>query len=101
MPGSQTTPGRTGTRADAPARVAFRRDDSVGTRDNVTFAAQWLACALPCRRFTPVLADNGARLGADAARYAFIALDFHQLLLAGLPAHRPLTSRPAPPGERR
>ena len=29
------------------------------------------------------LADTGARLGADAVRYSFIAADFHHLLLAG------------------
>jgi hypothetical protein len=28
-----------------------------------------------------------ARLGADVDRYFFIAVDFHHLLLAGLPAH--------------
>ena len=28
-----------------------------------------------------------ARLGADVDRYSFIAVDFHHLLLAGLPAH--------------
>jgi hypothetical protein len=30
-----------------------------------------------------------ARLGADVDRYSFIAVDFHHLLLAGLPAHSP------------
>ena len=28
-----------------------------------------------------------ARLGADVVRYSFTAMDFHHLLLAGLPAH--------------
>ena len=28
-----------------------------------------------------------ARLGADVDRYSFIAVDFHHILLAGLPAH--------------
>jgi hypothetical protein len=46
--------------------------------------AQWLACALPCRRFADTLADANARLGADAVRYSFIAVDFHHLLFAGL-----------------
>jgi hypothetical protein len=53
----------------------------------MTFAAQWLAYALPCRRFAPALADNDARLGADVVRYSFIVEDSHLLLLAGLPAH--------------
>jgi hypothetical protein len=57
------------------------------TRNYVVFEAQWLAYALPCRRFALVLADNDARLGADVDRYSFIAVDFHHLLLAGLPAH--------------
>ena len=42
---------------------------------------------LPCRRFADILADARARLGADVGRYSFIAVDFHHLLLAGLPAH--------------
>jgi hypothetical protein len=50
--------------------------------------AQWLAYAIPYRRFAEVLADNCARLGADVACYSFIVADFHHLLLAGLPAHR-------------
>jgi len=49
--------------------------------------AQWLAYALPCRRFAPALADGSARLGADVDRYSFIVVDLHHLLLAGLPAH--------------
>src|SRR6266404_8779674 len=50
-------------------------------------AAQWLAYALPYRRFVAVLADVNARLGADVGRYSFIVVDLHHLLLAGLPAH--------------
>ena len=56
-------------------------------QNDVDFAAQWLAYALPCRRFADVLADTCARLAADVVCYAFIAVDFHHLLLAGLPAH--------------
>jgi hypothetical protein len=44
--------------------------------------------ALPCRRFADVLTDAYARLGADVVRYSFIAVDFHRLLFAGLPAHQ-------------
>lgn len=67
--------------------MAFRAIEGVGTRADVIFAAQWLAYTLPCRRFAGTLADDDARLGADADRYSFIAVDFHHLLPAGLPAH--------------
>ena len=69
-----------------PKRVAFRTRNGVGTR-GLAFAAQWLAYALPYRRFVAVLADANARLGADVDRYSFIVVDLHHLLLAGLPAH--------------
>jgi hypothetical protein len=88
MPGSATTPGQADARDCAPACVAFRSVDSVGARENHSFAAQWLACMLPYRRFARTLADACARLGADVARYAFIVMDLHHLLLAGLPAHQ-------------
>ena len=87
MPSSSTTPGRPGTCVGAPGCIAFRYTDSVGTRNEFSFAAQWLACTLPCRRFADILADAGARLGADVVRYSFIVVDLHHLLLAGLPAH--------------
>ena len=86
MPGSQTTPDRPGPRDDAPGRVAFRSANSVGIRDEPTFAARWLAYALPCRRFADVLTGADARLGVDVVRYSFIVVDLHHLLLAGLPA---------------
>jgi hypothetical protein len=94
MPGSATTPSRTNARNHAFARIAFRAVHGVGTRVKVTFAAQWLAYALPCRRFAPALAGNDARLGADADRYSFIVVDLHHLLLAGLPAHGQFTFLP-------
>ena len=87
MPGSQTSPGRPNACDGASARFAFRPTDSVGTRIQVYFAAQWLAYTLPYRRFADILAVACARLGADADRYSFIAVDLHHLLLAGLPAH--------------
>lgn len=34
------------------------------------FAAQYPARTYPCRRFAPVLADDGARLGAGTVRHA-------------------------------
>ena len=87
MPGSQTSPGRSNACDGASSRMAFRPTDSVSTRIYVSFAAQWLACTLPYRRFDDTLADANARLGADVDRYSFIAVDLHHLLLAGLPAH--------------
>jgi len=87
MPGSPTTPGHPSACVDALGHMAFRYTDSVGTREQFSIAAQWLACTLPCRRFADTLADDSARLGADVVRYSFIAVDSHHLLLAGLPAH--------------
>ena len=55
MPGSATTPGRPGTRAHAPVRIAFHLRNSVGTRDINLCEAQWLAYVLPCRRFAVAL----------------------------------------------
>ena len=84
---SLTTPGCPSTCVGALEHIAFRYLYSVGTQD-IPIAAQWLACALPCRRFTASLAASDARLGADAVRYSFIVSDFHRLLVASLPAHR-------------
>jgi len=88
--------------------MVFRPTDSVDTRFKFSIAAQWLAYTLPCRRFADTLADACARLGADAVRYAFIAVDLHHLLLAGLPAHlkekHPVAAQlvgPRPRGEAR
>jgi hypothetical protein len=64
MPGSQTTPGPTGARNNAPADFAFRQVNNVGTRIDNDFVAQWLAYTLPYRRFADVLADACARIGA-------------------------------------
>ena len=55
---SPTTPGRASARGNAPARVAFRVVDRVGSRVNPVFAAQWLAYALPYRRFAVILAER-------------------------------------------
>src|SRR5271163_4842210 len=46
------------------------------------------------RRFADILADACARIGGDAVSYSFIAVDFHHILLASLPAHS-LALRPA------
>ena len=60
MPGSTTTPGHLSTCDGALRYVALRYLNSVGTRENLTIAAQWLACAYPCQRFTTHLAARHA-----------------------------------------
>ena len=60
MPGSATAPGRTGACDDALERVASRSYDSVGTQDYPSIAAQWLAYAYPCQRFTSGFAASRA-----------------------------------------
>jgi hypothetical protein len=87
VPGSSTTLGRPSACVGALGRIAFRYTDSVGTQNQLSIAAQWLACTFPYRRFADILADACARLGADVVRYSFIVVDLHHLLLAGLPAH--------------
>jgi hypothetical protein len=87
MPVSATTPSHPCTCDIALGCVAFRVLDRVGTRNLGPIVAQWLAYAFPYRRFADTLADACARLGADAVRCTFIAVDLHHLLLAGLPAH--------------
>jgi hypothetical protein len=87
MPGSSTTPGRPGTRAYAPFRIAFHLRNSVGTRDMNLCEAQWLAYVSPYRRFVAILTGDNARLGSDVGRYSVIMSDLHRPLVAGLPAH--------------
>ncbi|MEX3968935.1 hypothetical protein AB4Y42_43810, partial [Paraburkholderia sp. EG286B] len=89
MPGSKTAPGQQSACNGALHHIAFRQVEDVGTRDFQDIAAQWLACMLPYRRFADILTDAHARLGADVVRYTFIVMDFHHLLLTGLPAHPP------------
>jgi hypothetical protein len=83
MPGSSTTPGCPDARVNASVHIAFRLRKSVGTQDTYLYEAQWLAYALPYRRFAVALADDRARLRVDADRYSFIVSDLHRLLLAG------------------
>jgi hypothetical protein len=65
------------------AHVAFHTPNCVGIRNDRSFAVQWLAYDLPCRRFADILADACAPLGADVDRYSFTVRDLHPLLLAG------------------
>ena len=94
MPGSQTAPGRAGARNSAPVHIAFHNEYSVGARFSLTFAAQWLAYTLPYRRFADALTVACARIGGDVDCCSFVAVDFHHILLASLPAHS-LALRPA------
>ncbi len=52
MPSSLTTPDRPGACDGAPARVALRLRDGVGTRDK-SIAARWLACTIPLTDASP------------------------------------------------
>src|SRR5438552_11041808 len=94
MPVSLTTLGRPDARDGAPDVLPSTVGNASASQKYVVFEAQWLAYALPCRRFTPALADDGARLGADVVRYSFIVVDLHHLLLAALPAHTHPTIKP-------
>jgi hypothetical protein len=51
------------------------------------FAAQWLACRLPCQRFVSHLAMRHALLRASFVCYSFPVRNFHSLLFVDLPAH--------------
>jgi len=57
MPGSTTTRGRHVSRDIDTGRVAFCGTENIST-PNLSYAAQYLACALPYERFTSALADN-------------------------------------------
>jgi len=86
VPGSTTTQGQHVSCDIDTSRVAFCGTENIGT-PNLSYAAQYLACALPCERFASALAGTRASLGAGVARYAFTVTDFHRLPPAGLPAH--------------
>ena len=86
MPGSTTTRGQQVSCDIATGCVAFCWTENISA-PNLSYAAQYLACALPCERFTPALAGSRASLGAGAVRYSFTVTDFHRLPFAGLPAH--------------
>ena len=92
MPGSTTTRGQHASCDIDTGCVAFCWTENISA-PNLSYAAQYLACALPCERFTSALADIRASLGAGAVRYSFTVTDFHRLPLAGLPAHPSTSSR--------
>jgi hypothetical protein len=57
MPGSPTTRGRRMSCVIVTRRVAFCGTENIGT-PNLSYAAQYLACAFPCERFTPTLTSS-------------------------------------------
>jgi hypothetical protein len=90
MPVSLTTLGRPDARVCAPDVLPSTMGNASASQKYVVFEAQWLAYALPYRRFTPAFTDDGARLGADVVRYSFIVMDLHHLLLAGFYRRTPI-----------
>jgi hypothetical protein len=66
--------------------VAFCGTENISA-PNLSYAAQYLACGLPCERFTSALADNPCITRGRYGRYTFTVTDFHRLPFAGLPAH--------------
>jgi hypothetical protein len=68
MPGSSTTPGRPGTRDDAPTVLPSVKTTTSAPGLIQAFAARWLAYVLPYRRFVVTLAGANARLGAGVDR---------------------------------
>ena len=87
MPGSIDGAELSGARESAPEHVAFCRLEGIGAPEGKCYAAQWLAYAYPCQRFTCGLATARAWLGADVGRYSFIVRDLHPLSPVGLPTH--------------
>jgi len=43
-----------------PSLLPSARLDGIGTPDYIAFAAQYLACTLPCQRFADILAEANA-----------------------------------------
>ena len=54
---------------------------------------------LPCLRFTSLLAEACARLGADVVRYAFIVIDLHYYAFPVSRRTQTVTATVAEPGE--
>jgi hypothetical protein len=71
MPGSSTTPGRMGTRAGAPIRVAFRQENGVGAREKV-FRGSMVGLCTPLPTLRHCWRTARGRCGRDrnAARFA-------------------------------
>ena len=87
MPGSPTTPGRPGTRARAPGRVAFRDLKRVGTGTSLLSRLNGWPVRSPADASPPPSRVPTHGSGPRWFRYAFLVEDLHPLLPAGLPAH--------------
>ena len=88
MPGSSTTPGRSGACDGAPARVAFRPVDDVGARENTLPRLDGWPMRSPVNASPLTSRPDAHDSGASVGRYSFTVTDLHRLLLAGLPAHQ-------------
>jgi len=84
MTGSTTTRGQHVSCDIDTGCVAFCWTEN--SAPNLSYAAQYLACALPCERLTSALAGSRASLGAGAVRYSVTVTD--RLPFAGLLAKR-------------
>ena len=82
MPGSSTTPGHPHARDSAYGHVAFRVVERVSGKFEFSRLDGWPA-RTPTDASPASSRKVSARLGADAGRYSFIAVDLHHLLLAG------------------
>ena len=88
VPGSLTTPGRPGARADAPEYVAFHHMHGVGTQNRKLSRLNGWPMRTPVNASPRPSRATAHELGADVDRYTFIVRDLHPLLLTGLPALR-------------
>jgi len=87
MPGSPTTPGRPGTRAHAPGVLpsAIRNASAPGTLLLSRLNGWPVRSPADASPSPSRVSTHG--LGPRWSRYAFLVVDLHPLLLAGLPAH--------------
>ncbi len=69
-----------GARSD----VAFHSLNSVGTRDETVYGAQYWACMYPCRCHTQRVTTISVRLRASVSGKDFAVRLFHSQLQAGL-----------------
>ena len=86
MPGSTTTRGRHVSCDIDTSRVAFCGTENISTPD-LSYAAQYLACALPCERFTSALADNPCITRGQCGSLLLHRDGLPPSTFAGLPAH--------------
>ena len=89
MPGSTTTRGQL-VSCDIDTSRRCLLWDGKHQHPNLSYAAQYLACALPCAKERFDVCPRGQPVhhsGPVRFRYSFTVTDFHRLPLAGLPAH--------------